>query len=149
LLGVAAVPVSKRALLARGRPGDLYVDLTGRLRDVLAPGRSSVADSPALTPTERVLLLAGAAGVDEAPMAKFARAYSDYLYSPGGEARKVATAYGDALETYERLPRWRRTLGTMNPSSLVLRSRKWSSAFRTRLGKALRGRLRQAFDKRR
>ena len=62
-------PLSKRALLARGRPEDLYRDLTGRLRDVLPPGRSIVADSPALTPTERILLLAGAAGVEEAPMA--------------------------------------------------------------------------------
>src|SRR5215210_1233210 len=57
---VAAVPLSKRALLARGRPEDLYMDLTGRLRDVLPPDRSIVADSPALTPTERVLILAGA-----------------------------------------------------------------------------------------
>ena len=67
LLLVAAVPLSKRALLARGRPEDLYRDLTGRLRDVLPPDRSIVADSPALTPTERVLILAGATGVEEAP----------------------------------------------------------------------------------
>ena len=68
---------SKRVLLPR-QPEDLYRDLTGRLRDVLPPNRSIVADSPALTPTERVLLLAGAAGIDEAPMRRFALAYSDH-----------------------------------------------------------------------
>ncbi len=149
LLLAVSVPLSKRALLARGRPGDLYWDLTGRLRDALAPGRNSVADSPALTPAERVLLLAGAAGVDEAPMAQFARAYSDYLYSPGGEGGGVAVAYRNALRAYERLPRWRRTLGIMNPSSLLLRSGKRLSALRVRLGKALRGRLRRGLGKRR
>ncbi|HVD44602.1 MAG TPA: transglutaminaseTgpA domain-containing protein, partial [Rubrobacter sp.] len=84
LLLVASVPLSKRALLVRGRPEDLYRDLTGRLRDVLPPGKSMVADSPALTPTERVLLLAGAAGVEETPMRRFALAYSDHLYSGRG-----------------------------------------------------------------
>jgi hypothetical protein len=146
---VAAVPLSKRVLLARGRPEDLYRDLTGRLRDVLPPGRSLVADSPALTPTERVLLLAGAAGVDEAPMAKFALAYSDYLYSPGGDGERVASAYRLALQAYERLPRWRRVLGIANPSSLLVRLRKRVSAWGGRPGKALRGRLRLTFRKRR
>jgi transglutaminase-like putative cysteine protease len=142
VLLVSAVPISKRVLLARGRPEDLYRDLTGRLRDVLAPGRGVVADSPALTPTERVLLLAGAAGVEEAPMAQFALAYSDHLYSSGGEGDKVASAYGDALLACEEaLPRWRRALGAMNPSSLYVRLGKGLSARRARLGKALRGRL--------
>ena len=140
---VASVPVSKRALLARGRPEDLYRDLTGRLRDVLPPNRSIVADSPALTPTERILLLAGAAGVEEAPMRRFALAYSDHLYSAGSESDHVASAYRDALQAYEHLPRWRRVLGAVNPSSLLARSRKYISARRTRLGKVLRGRLRQ------
>jgi transglutaminase-like putative cysteine protease len=146
---VAAGPISKRVLLARGGPGDLYEDLTGRLRDVLAPGRSIVADSPALTPTERVLILAGAARVDEPPMVEFARAYSDYLYSQGGDGERVASAYRGALLAYGRLPRWRRALGAVNPSSLLVRSKKQVSARRASLGKALRARLSRTFRKRR
>ena len=150
LLLVAALPLSKRALLARGRPEDLYEDLTGRLRDVLPPDRSIIADSPALTPTERVMLLGGAAGVEEAPMRRFALAYSDHLYSADGGRDHVAAAYRDALQqAYERLPRWRRTLGALNPSSLLARARKYMSARRVQLDKALRGRLRRASRKRR
>jgi hypothetical protein len=147
VLLVAAVPISKRVLLARGRPEDQYRDLTGRLRDVLAPGR--IADSPALTPTERVLLLAGAAGGVVGPMARFASAYSDHLYSSGRGGDGVASAYRDALRAYEALPRWRRTLGAANPSSLYIRLRKDLSARRARLDKALRGGLRRALRKRR
>src|SRR5215216_615631 len=146
---VAAGPVSKRALLSRGRPEDLYRDLTGRLRDVLPPNRSIVADSPALTPTERILLLAGAAGVEEGPMRRFAQAYSDHLYSASGGRDHVVSAYRDALRAYEGLPRWRRALGAANPSSLLARSRKYVSAQRAQLGKVLRGRLRRNIRKRR
>jgi transglutaminase-like putative cysteine protease len=146
---VAAVPVSKRALLARGRPEDLYMDLTGRLRDVLPPNRSIVADSPALTPTERILLLAGAAGVEETPMRRFALAYSDHLYSASDRRDHVVSAYQDALQAYEGLPRWRRALGAVNPSSLVAQSRKYISAQKAQLGKVLRGRLRRNLRKRR
>jgi transglutaminase-like putative cysteine protease len=144
VLFFAAVPLAKRALLARGRPEDLYRDLTGRLRDVLPPGQSAIADSPALTPTERVLLLAGAAGVEEGPMEGFARAYSDHLYSARAEggSRGVAQAYRRALRAYERLPRWRRALGAANPASLLARAKRGASAWKTRLLKALRGRLR-------
>jgi len=149
LLLVAAVPLSKRALLARGRPEDLYMDLTGRLRDVLPPDRSIVADSPALTPTERVLILAGAAGVEEAPMRRFALAYSDYLYSADSKSDHVSSAFRDASTAYGRLPRWRRALGAVNPSSLLARSRKYASARRAQLGKTLRGRLRLPWRKRR
>jgi transglutaminase-like putative cysteine protease len=146
---VAAVPVSKRALLARGRPEDLYRDLTGKLRDVLPPNRSIVADSPALTPIERVLLLAGAAGVVEDPMRQFALAYSDHLYSAGSERDHVVSTYRDALRAFEGLPLWRRALGAVNPSSLLARSRKYVSARKARLGKMLRGRFRLALRKRR
>jgi transglutaminase-like putative cysteine protease len=140
---VAAVPASKRTLLSRGRPEDLYRDMTGRLRDVLPPNKSIVADSPALTPTERILLLAGAAGVAEAPMRQFALAYSDHLYSASGGRDHVVSAYRDAVRAYEGLPRWRRALGAVNPSSLVARSRNYISAQRAQLGKVLRGRLRR------
>ena len=149
LLLVASVPLSKRALLVRGRPEDLYRDLTGRLRDVLPPGKSIVADSPALTPTERVLILAGAAGVEETPLRGFALAYSDHLYSGRGEGAYVTSTYRDAITAYERLPRWRRMLGALNPSSLLARSRKYVSARRTRLGKMLRGRVGRALRKQR
>lgn len=141
---LAAVPLVKRALLARGRPEDLYRDLTGRLRDVLRPGRSAIADSPALTPTERIMLLAGAAGVGEGPMEEFARAYSDYLYAAPREEGPghVARAYRRAVRAYERLPRWRRMLAAFNPASLLARTKRAISAWNTRLLKAVRGSLR-------
>jgi hypothetical protein len=96
-----------------------------------------------------VLLLAGAAGVDEAPMRRFALAYSDHLYSAGGGRDHVSTVYQSALQAYERLPRWRRALGAVNPSSLLARSNKYMSARRARLGKVLRGRLRRNLRKQR
>ena len=139
-LMVAAVPVTKKALLARERPEDLYRDLTGRLRDVLPPGRNAIADSPALTPTERILLLAGAVGVEEEPMKEFAREYSDHLYSANRGSRPVSPAYREALRAYGRLPRWRRLLGAVNPASLLARAKRGASAWKTRLAKALRGR---------
>lgn len=117
-----ATAAAKRALLLRGRPEDLYKDLTGRLRDILAPGRGSIADSLALTPTERVLLLAGATGLDEAPFKAFARAYSDHLYSPG-PSPDLGSVYDEALKEFRRTPRWRRLLGAANPSSLVARTK--------------------------
>jgi transglutaminase-like putative cysteine protease len=141
---VTAVPLAKKALLARGRPEDLYKDLTGRLRDVLPPGQSAIADSPALTPTERILLLAGAAGVEEGPMEGFARAYSDHLYSALHEdgSRQVASAYRRAVRAYERLSRWRKALGAVNPASLLARARRDADVRGAWLAKALRGRLR-------
>jgi transglutaminase-like putative cysteine protease len=140
---IAATPLAKRVLLARGRPEDLYRDLVGRLRDALPPGRSAIADSPALTPTERILLLAGAAGVEEGPMRDFARAYSDHLYSANGGASRVSSAYRRALRAYGGLPRWRRALGTVNPASLLARAKRGASAWRMRLAKELRGTLRR------
>lgn len=134
---LAAGPALKRALLARGRPEDLYRDLTGRLRDVLAPGRGSVADSPALTPTERLLLLAGAVGLDEQAFKQFGRAYSDHLYSPD-PGSDVAEAYREALREFGRLPGWRRLLGLFNPASLFYRAGRGLGALRGRVGKALR-----------
>jgi transglutaminase-like putative cysteine protease len=147
VLLLAAVPLAKRALLVRGRPEDLYRDLTGRLRDVLPPGSGAIADSPALTPTERVLLLAGAAGVEEGPMEGFARAYSDHLYSArtDGGPGHVTRAYRRAMRAYARLPRWRRALGAANPASLLARARRGASAWKTRLAKArLMGAMRAA-----
>jgi transglutaminase-like putative cysteine protease len=144
VLMLAAVPGAKKALLARGRPEDLYRDLTGRLRDVLPPGRGAIADSPALTPTERILLLAGAVGVEEGPMKEFARAYSDHLYSAHAASRPVSSAYEKALRAYERLPRWRRMLGTVNPASLLARIKRDAAEWKRRLAKALRGRVRRS-----
>jgi hypothetical protein len=139
---LAAAPLAKRLLLTRGRPEDLYRDLTGRLRDVLPPGRGTLADSPALTPTERIMLLAGAAGVEEEPFGVFARAYSDHLYSPY-ESSDISLAHRRAVRAFSRLPLWRRLLGSLNPASLLFRSRNSLVALRTRLGKALRGRWRR------
>jgi len=139
---VAAPPLTKRALLARGRPEDLYRDLVGHLRDILPPGRAALADSPALTPTERVMLLAGAAGVDEEPFQEFARAYSDHLYSGGprsAEDRHVPAAHQRAVGAFGRLPLWRRIIGAVNPSSLVARAGRSVAAAKMSAGKSLRG----------
>jgi transglutaminase-like putative cysteine protease len=138
---VAAVPLTKKALHARGGPEDLYRDLTGRLRDVLPPGRSVIADSPALTPTERIMLLAGAVEIEEGPMKEFARAYSDHLYSADAGSRHVSPAYRRAIRAYGSLPRWRRALGVMNPASLLARAKRGASAWRIRLAKAVRARV--------
>ncbi|HEV2092016.1 MAG TPA: DUF3488 and transglutaminase-like domain-containing protein [Rubrobacter sp.] len=143
----AAVPVSKKALAARGRPEDLYGDLTGRLRDVLRPNTAAVADSPALTPTERLLLLAGAAGVYEEPVRRFARAYSDHLYSANGGAEGLDPSYRRALRAYGELPPWKRALAALNPGSLLARAGRAIASGRTRAGKALRGKARALLGK--
>jgi transglutaminase-like putative cysteine protease len=140
---LAAAPLAKRLLLARGRPEDLYRDLTGRLRDVLPLGRGTLADSPALTPTERIILLAGAAGVEEEPFAEFARAYSDHLYSAHHNP-DISRAHRGAVRAMGRLPLWRRLLGSLNPASLLFRARHSLAALRMRLAKALRGRRGQS-----
>ncbi|MGB3632839.1 MAG: transglutaminase-like domain-containing protein, partial [Rubrobacteraceae bacterium] len=133
-----ATPLAKRALLVRRRPEDLYRDLTGRLRDVLEPGRGSIADSPALTPTERLILLSGAAGLREDSFRDFARAYSDHLYSPD-PSPDVGHAYRDALRELQRLPRWRRILGAINPASLGARTKVGIASAGKRVHKALAG----------
>ncbi len=166
MLLLCAVPLAKKALVLRGRPEDLYRDLTGRLRDTLPPGKGIIADSPALTPTERVLLLAGAAGLEEGPMREFAQAYSEHLYSPRSAPdrsapdrsapngsvsgpRRVSFAYRRAIQVFGRLPLWRRVLGAMNPASLLMRARRSGSAWKMRLAKALRAKaLRGRFRKR-
>jgi hypothetical protein len=137
---IVTVPLAKRLLVARGRPEDLYQDLAGRLRDVLSLNgtRANVADSPALTPTERLLLLAGAAGAEAGPFRGFARAYSESLYAPNPHV-SVARAYYVALREYKELPRWKRILGSLNPGSLLLRARRSLAASLTRVRKALSG----------
>jgi transglutaminase-like putative cysteine protease len=140
LLFLAAVPLAKGAFAARGRPEDLYRDLTGRLRDVLpftSGAGPKVADSPALTPTERLLLLAGAAGIEEGPFREFARTYSESLYAPDPPSN-TTRAYRKALLEYEKLPRWKRILGATNPTSLLLRAQRRLAAHKGRFGKALR-----------
>ena len=142
LVLLAAVPLTKRALAFRGRPEDLYRDLTGRLRDLLPPcgTGTKIAGSPALTPTERLLLLAGAVGVEEEPFREFAQAYSESLYALGASASHplVARAHRRALRQLASLPRWRRALGSINPASLFSRARVRLTALQARIGKALR-----------
>ncbi len=132
------IPLIKRTLLARGRPEDFYRDLTGRLRDILGPGRGYIADSPALTPTERLILLSGAVGLQEERFRDFARAYSDHLYSPEPEG-DVAHAYRCVRRELDGLPLWRRILGAVNPGSLVARSKSGLASAGNRARKALRG----------
>lgn len=139
-LALLLVPLAKRALRVRRRPDPLYRDIAGRLRDALAPGRGSLADSPALTPSERILLLSGACDLDEEPFRRFAAAYSDHLYSPA-PAADVERAYGEALREFGRLPLWRRVLAEVNPASLFARAGDRASASKRRAYKALRGRL--------
>ena len=142
---IGAVPLTKWVLLARGRPEDLYRDLTGRLRDTPGGG-GAIADSPSLTPNERLRLLAGAAGVEEATFVAFGRAYSEHLYSAGarrGTSRAVSTAYRRAVRAYESLPLWRRALGAVNPASLVARTSRSMAELRTEADKRLRAGLRR------
>jgi hypothetical protein len=142
LVLLAVVPLTKRALVSRGRPEDLYRDLVGRLRDVLplvSDAGLRAADSPALTANERLLLLAGAGGIDEDPFREFARVYSESLYAPNPRS-SMAGAYREALREYERLPRWKRVLGAINPASLLLRARRRLATSRAQLGKSLRAR---------
>jgi transglutaminase-like putative cysteine protease len=142
VLLIAAVPLTKRALLSRGRPEDLYRDLAGRLRDSLPPGRAAVADPASLTPTERMVLLAGAAGVAEEPCRQLARVYSEHLYAAeGAGGRSARSAYRRAVEAYEQLPRWRRLLAAVNPSSLFFRTGRAVAALRKRTSKSVRHRL--------
>jgi hypothetical protein len=138
---IVAVPLLKKLLAVRRRPEDLYWDLVGRLRDVLPPGIAGriVADSPALTPNERLLLLAGAAGVEAEPFREFAQAYSESLYAPDPRPDAVR-AYCEALREYDKLPRWKRALGAINLGSLLSRARQALAAYRAKLGKALRRR---------
>ncbi len=145
-LVLLAVPALKRVLLTRGRPQDLYRDLTGRLRDHLPPGHGSIADSYALTPTERILILAGASGLDEKPFREFARAYSDHLYAPN-PGNDVGRAYRAARRELDRLPRWRRVLAAINPASLAYRARKGLGVAKKGFGKRLRGKLRGRFPR--
>jgi hypothetical protein len=114
------------------------------LRDVLpftSGAGSKVADSPALTPTERLLLLAGAVGIEEGPFREFARTYSESLYAPDPPTN-AARAYRKALLEYEKLPRWKRVLGAANPASLLLRARRRLAAHKGRFRKALRAKIR-------
>ena len=144
LLFLAVVPFAKGALVARGRPEDLYRDLTGRLRDVLpftSGAGSKVADSPALTPTERLLLLAGAAGTEAGPFREFARSYSESLYAPDPPSN-AARAYRKALLEYQKLPGWKRILGATNPTSLLLRAQRRLVVHKGRFEKALRTKAR-------
>jgi transglutaminase-like putative cysteine protease len=140
---VAAIPLIKKVLVVRGRPDDFYQDLTGRLRDILSlnGARATIADSPALTPTERLLLLADLAGVEAKPFREFARVYSESLYAPDPHLNAMHT-YRRAVREYEKLPRWKRALGAFNPASLLLRGRWALTACRTRFGKTLRKRKR-------
>ncbi len=139
-LALLLIPLVKRVLRARRSPDRLYQDIAGRLRDVMAPGRGSLADSPALTPTERMLLLSGAVGLTEEPFRRFAAAYSAHLYSPSPDV-DINRSYREALREFGCLPLWRRVLGEANPASLFARAGEWVSSSKARLGKALRGRL--------
>jgi hypothetical protein len=111
------------------------------LRDILSLNgtRATIADSPALTPTERLLLLADLAGVEAKPFREFAWAYSESLYAPDPHLN-VMHAYRRAIREYEKLPRWKRALGVFNPASLLLRGRWALAVYRTRFGKTLRRR---------
>ena len=149
---IVAVPLTKKVLAARGRPEDLYRDLTGRLRDILplAGGAGvraggAIAGSPALTPTERLLLLAGAVGIEDAPFREFARVYSESLYAAdtrSGSRREAARVYRRALQEFAELPWWKRVLAAVNPASLLLRARRRLAAYKGRLAKALHSRIR-------
>ncbi|WP_047864027.1 transglutaminase family protein [Rubrobacter aplysinae] len=114
---LVAVPLTKLALLRRGRPGDYYRDITGRLEDGM-PGKASAPAS--LTPAETLSGLARGAGLPEDPFLYLAHAYSERLYAPD-PASDLLSAHTGALAACRRLPRWRRALGAVNPASLARR----------------------------
>ncbi|WP_119069855.1 transglutaminaseTgpA domain-containing protein [Rubrobacter indicoceani] len=120
LLG--GVPLTRRLLLARGRPGDYYRDVTDRLTDSLPPGAAS-RSLDTLTVEERMTLLSGATGLDPEPFSGLAAAYSAHLYAPEpGNTHAISRAHGRAIGEYRKLPVWRRLLAALNPSSLFSRS---------------------------
>jgi len=142
-------PAAKRMLLSRSRPEDFYRDLSGRLRDALPPGSgAALADSPSLTVTERMALLAGASGLEEKPFVEFARAYSDHLYGPEGEKsgrRHISRTHRNAVKEFGKLPMWRRVLGEINPASLMKRLGRSVASGWEGLVKEVGLRLRRAF----
>jgi len=140
VLFVLAVPLAKRLLASRGRPEDLYRDLVGRLRDALAPGGEAnrLASSPALTPTERLLLLAGSLDLDEGPFRDFARAYSETLYARDPEGNLLDRSYRRAMREYAGLPAWRRALAALNPASLLSVARRATASRASRTAKSVR-----------
>ena len=82
-------------------------------------------------------------------MGRFARAYSDHLYSAADDAGAVSETHRRALRAYGGLPLWKRTLAAVNPSSLLARTGRRVAAGRARVGKVLRGKARRAFRKER
>jgi hypothetical protein len=89
-----------------------------------------------------LLLLAGAAGIEEGPFREFARTYSESLYAPDPPSN-TTRAYRKALLEYEKLPRWKRILGATNPTSLLLRAQQRLAARKGRFGKALHAKIRE------
>ena len=88
-----------------------------------------------------MLLLAGAAGIEEGPFREFARTYSESLYAQDPPSN-TTRAYRKALLEYEKLPRWKRILGATNPTSLLLRTQRRLAVHKGWFGKALRAKIR-------
>lgn len=122
LLG--SIPFTKRALVRRGAPEDLYHGLIGRVRDASWPGRRVAGlSSPALTPAERLLLAAKAVGLNNEPFEAFARSYSEYVYSANPQS-DVKKSYRRAIREFHRLPWWQRLIAAFNPASLLVELRR-------------------------
>lgn len=129
LLG--SVLAGKRLLAARGRPEGLYRDLCGRLMDVPGPNMNPPSLPSSLTPTERMVALAEAAGLPEAPFKDFAGLYSEHLYSEG-TPEGLRPAYHRAISSIEKVPRWRRAVGWVNPVSLPFRAKGFAKRLQSR-----------------
>jgi len=132
---VLSVPLAKRLLLERGSPEGYYRDIVGRLEDSM-PGRPpGPASRDSLTPAERLSTLAREARLEEGPFLSLAWSYTEHLYSPNPAADPAAD-HAAALRSYNELPRWRRVLGAVNPTSLARRlgaafpSRAWRERLR-------------------
>lgn len=134
------VPLTKRALLARGRPEDQFRDLVGRLGDASFGRGAAISRSPSLTVNERLVLLAGACELDERPFRDFGSEYSNHLYGPveGASSRGMSRSYRRALREFGTLPVWRRVLGAFNPASLSGRLGRKVGTGRKLAGKKLR-----------
>jgi hypothetical protein len=152
LLGVPALSSRRPSpLLKRGapRPRAGPEDHTGTSRAACEmcypPARVGIADSPALTPTERVMLLAGAAGAREAPMREFARAYT----GPPLLRASAGVGVGHVSSGVPGGPAGLRTpapleegAGGPEPRIAARAAREGRVRRKAEIGKALRGRLR-------
>lgn len=112
---VGTVPLAKRLLVARGTPRSVYRDMVGRLESATRRRRRKTKPhSSCLTPAERLVGAAQAAGLDPEPFEKLGYAYSEHLYAADPHA-DMREPYVDTMRQWKKLPRRRRLLAALDP----------------------------------